>query len=1011
MILKKGMHLVMVGMGFLCLIHAEEATDLTPQIYSLHIRSDIAYRWATTQVTSKLANPGTSAKEAMFRIVLPKAAFIANFSMEIDGIIYPGHVKEKAEAKKTYDDAVRLGHSAGHIQQKTRDSNDFKVSVNVAAKNKVTFHLTYQELLRRRLGVYEHLINVNPGQVVRDMKIDVHVEESREITALKVPPLREDVANTIDFNEVNPIAKVNKISPTKAHVAFHPTVEEQSAASKDGINGQFIMQYDVNRDISAGEIQVVDGYFVHYFAPKGLEPVDKDIVFVLDTSGSMSGTKIKQLKQAMNLILGDLREGDMFNIVEFDSNTKVWREDGLIMADEDNIHAAKAYVNRMSADGGTNINAALLDAIKVLDAKDFNSLNNRPSMIIFLTDGEATSGVTHVNKIMENVRNKNEDRYTIFTLAFGHGADFSFLQKISLQNRGFARKIYEDSDAVLQLENFYNEISTPTLSQVEIKYLDNVIDNSSLTRTIFPTYFEGTELVICGRLLNPASPPTRLVAEIKAIKSEGNIILEASKDIDNGLTVPIDDDANSPSTEGLAKFTEKLWAYQTIKELLKKEVAATDKTEKKELKNKALQLSLKYSFVTPLTSMVVTKPNSKEEGAGLEDTDKISQNYRSQAMGMSMAKYSSQHAYSFPGLPGPVGMTGLRSFGGLMYDPSSQSRPFSPPVRKLHHSVPSFSASASHSKRRKSQGRGGRGRVGPPFPPSIPPRPTFSYSNLPASTTTSTTTPPTQSMGTDEPTSSGAIEPTIAPSTYPIQQGVESSLIISGVKLCVDLDSLHDKYIQLIRCRNNGVTINVKVEVSENATSFTSLGIMTQRSKIIIKPHKIRVYPRGRSIKWSKPSSNNLEEGVKLVVGKDEMITLQVNQILMYITRHGHSVMIKFQNEGMPGKKKVHGIIGQFMQKGKTWKIDEQVGSLNSQLEILDSPSAPPRIVDVSLVRHINVATQTEADCWEPDSPNDILDGQIEDYVIPKLTYKPFSGNHLKHKGKHSRKRHHSRKP
>ena len=91
---------------------------------------------------------------------------------------------------------------------RTRDSNIFKVSINVAARSKIDFNLTYQELLQRKLGVYQNLININPGQVVRDMRIEVDIRESREITVLRVPPIREDVTQVIDPDVGENLSKI-----------------------------------------------------------------------------------------------------------------------------------------------------------------------------------------------------------------------------------------------------------------------------------------------------------------------------------------------------------------------------------------------------------------------------------------------------------------------------------------------------------------------------------------------------------------------------------------------------------------------------------------------------------------------------------------------------------------------------------------------------------------------------------------------------------------------------------
>lgn len=125
----------------------------------------------------------------------------------------------------------------------------------------------------------------------------------------------------------------------------------------------------------------------------------------------------------------------------------------------------------------------------------------RTSLIIFLTDGEPTSGITNSERILENVRNANKDNHpTLFALGLGQGVSFPFLQKLSLQNDGIARKIYEDSDASIQLEGFYNEVSTPVMSDVKVRYIGDDVENGSLTNSNFSTFFQGSELVVAGKL-------------------------------------------------------------------------------------------------------------------------------------------------------------------------------------------------------------------------------------------------------------------------------------------------------------------------------------------------------------------------------------------------------------------------------------------------------------------------------------------------------------------------------
>ena len=106
-------------------------------------------------------------------------------------------------------------------------------------------------------------------------------------------------------------------------------------------------------------VQVIDGYFVHFIAPSRLEPVSKNVLFILDVSGSMSGVKLSQTKDALSTILDDLREGDMFNIITFSTSLKFWHDEGLLPATEENIRKAKEFIQAMEGDGGELHNVLL----------------------------------------------------------------------------------------------------------------------------------------------------------------------------------------------------------------------------------------------------------------------------------------------------------------------------------------------------------------------------------------------------------------------------------------------------------------------------------------------------------------------------------------------------------------------------------------------------------------------------------------------------------------------------
>ena len=146
-------------------------------------------------------------------------------------------------------------------------------------------------------------------------------------------------------------------------------------------------------------LKVIDGYFVHFVAPENLPPMSKHVIFVLDTSGSMSGKKMQQTKNAMKTILTDLREKDSMTIIEFDDSINVWTDDNgnkIFSASLDNKEKAIEYVEGLESDGGTNINDALMEALSIIgEIKELKSRKESQYMIIFLTDGQVSFILTY----------------------------------------------------------------------------------------------------------------------------------------------------------------------------------------------------------------------------------------------------------------------------------------------------------------------------------------------------------------------------------------------------------------------------------------------------------------------------------------------------------------------------------------------------------------------------------------------------------------------------------------
>jgi uncharacterized protein YegL len=403
----------------------------------------------------------------------------------------------------------------------------------------------------------------------------------------------------------------------------------------------------------------MDGYFVHFFAPDFLPTLPKHVIFVIDISGSMFGEKMKQTKDAMVTILDDLTEKDFFNIIVFSDDAEHWvpksaqgsspllTYQGTKELKEDSLN----FVIGLKTKGGTNIYDAMKNALqKVADVRisEVSVPTNTKPLIIFMTDGEPTVGVTDRKEIEKNISQDNKKyQVQIYGLAFGQDADFNLIKGISLSSGGFARKIFEGSDAALQLEDFYKDLASPLLKDVKFSYVGNNLTDVTNGNEM-KTFFKGNEFVVAGKVSDTSNDKVGIVidaeGEIGNFQQKLLFCLMAPtlfNDPSGCILPPIPLIQPQPVRSKSVNFIERLWAFLTIKNLLDGKVSETENqlpvpdsdvdnavnvTTMKPVDNKvredsekvlgeakALELALKYNFVTKLTSLIVTQPESEDK--------------------------------------------------------------------------------------------------------------------------------------------------------------------------------------------------------------------------------------------------------------------------------------------------------------------------------------------------------------------------------------------------------------
>ncbi|KAF3859379.1 hypothetical protein F7725_021778, partial [Dissostichus mawsoni] len=533
--------------------------DITVKSYK--VESRITSRFAHTTVRSSVLNSGSKAQSIGFNVQIPKRAFITNFTMNVNGIIFVGSVKEKTVARNLYAQARARGKAAGIVSN-------------------IEFELHYQEMMHRRLGSYEHSLFLQPGRLVPQFQVDVYIFEPKGISMVETP-------NTLGEQFVGNI----KVTSTKekAHIVFKPNLQQQRKCDNctgSAIDGIFTVRYDVTRDGNAGELQVSDGHFVQFFAPSNLSPLPKNIVFVIDVSGSMWGVKMKQTVEAMQAILEDMTIDDHFSVIDFNHNVRCWNEE-LVAGSSIQIADAKRYVQNIKPNGGTNINEALMRAVQMLvRASNQGLIDPRSvSMIILVSDGDPTVGEIKLGTIQKNVKRVMREEFSLFSLGIGFDVDYDFLERIAMENRGMAQRIYANHDAAEQLRAFYSQVSSPLLRMIQVQFPEDSV--SDVTQNRFDKYFSGSELVVAGK--------ARLDV---TFETEGDFT-----ELDTEL---------AKQQHSFTGFARQMWAYITVKQLISERSLAPTAVKKRKITQRIMALAVEHQFVTPLTALLVESEDTNE---------------------------------------------------------------------------------------------------------------------------------------------------------------------------------------------------------------------------------------------------------------------------------------------------------------------------------------------------------------------------------------------------------------
>jgi Ca-activated chloride channel family protein len=353
-----------------------------------------------------------------------------------------------------------------------------------------------------------------------------------------------------------------------------------------------------------------EGYFLLLATPRIKQSRDdeenaaKTVIFVVDRSGSMSGEKMEQAKEALKFVLNNLRKGDTFNIVAYDSEVETFRPELEKFTDESRT-AATGFVNGLYAGGSTNIDGALARTLGLL--KD----SNRPTYVIFLTDGLPTVGETNEAKIVQRASEANDVRARMFTFGVGYDVNSRLLDKLAREHHGQSEYVRPDDDIEDSVSRLYRRIGAPVMTDVELAVdVEDArkSDGPTVTR-VYPKgefdLYAGDQAVIVGRYHTPGDAKVKLSGAVGGKEQSFNFPAE--------LVSKSDDDTNS--------FVAKLWATRRVGEIIDE---LDLKGSNDELVKELVDLATKHGILTPYTSFLADEeslrrdPSSRVESAGVE---------------------------------------------------------------------------------------------------------------------------------------------------------------------------------------------------------------------------------------------------------------------------------------------------------------------------------------------------------------------------------------------------------
>jgi Ca-activated chloride channel homolog len=623
------------------------------------VKAEVSGSLARVTVTQEFHNPFPEKIEAVYVFPLPQSAAVDDMTMIVGDRTVKGKIKPREEAQAIYEAARAAGQAASLLDQER--PNIFTQSVaNIAPGAEVKITISYVEFLKYEDGTYEFVFPMVvgpryiPGRPIagqmrgegRGFALNTtRVPDASRVTPR--PPAKgmragHDIAIEVKLDAGVPIDGLKStlhevdVNRPDDHRALVRLKDQAVIPNKD-----FILKFEVaGKKISDAIMTHRDargGYFALMLQPPervtAVDVVPKELVFVLDTSGSMEGFPIEKAKETMKLALDNLYPDDTFNLITFSGDTHVLFPQP-VSATPENLRKAREFLASRQGSGGTEMMEAIHTALAPSDEQD------HVRIVCFMTDGYVGNDMEIISKVQKHPNAR------IFAFGIGESVNRFLLDKMAEYGRGEVEYVTLGDDGSAAARRFHERVRNPLLTDIAIDWAGLPVADVYPKR--LPDLFSAKPLILTGRYTASARGVIRLSGNLAGQHFVKEIPIEL------------------PETQNEHDVLATLWARTRIDDLMSQDYEGIQNGDTlTEVREAITNLGLEYRLVTQFTSFVAVEETIVTEGGQplridvpIEVPEGVSREgifgQESTDIGMRPQKKGQQQAQLISGVPGGV---------------------------------------------------------------------------------------------------------------------------------------------------------------------------------------------------------------------------------------------------------------------------------------------------------------------------------------------------------------------